>query len=159
MSRQISFFHAERDLIQFVREIEKNNGMIVIGDSAILPTYVENIVLSKMSTYSCKFSIIPAKLVDAYNKRIHNSMTLEFNNCCKGNSLSRTYEVGRLYLAPTCGGNYVPETLALYESLRKYIRTVYHFEKKVGAYFAPEFWEKYHAHYYFATCAGKPVLV
>lgn len=159
MSRQISFFHSEHDSIPFVQEIEKNNGMILIGDSAVPPTFVESIILSKMCTHSCKFSIIPAKLVTAYNNTIPDSAILEFNNCCKGNSLSRTYEIGRIYLAPTRDGNYVPETAELYESLRKYIKTVYRFEKKAGAYFAPDFWEKYSAHYFHATCAGKPILI
>ena len=133
--------------------------MILIGDSAVPPTFVESMILSKMCTYSCKFSIIPSKLVATYNKTIPNSATIEFDNCCKGNSLSRTYEVGRIYLAPIRDGNYVPETAELYESLRKYIKTAYHFEKKAGAYFSLEFWEKYYAHYYYATCAGKPVLI
>lgn len=146
MSRQISFFHSEHDSIRFVQEIDKNKGMILIGDSAVPPTFVESM-------------IIPSKLVATYNKTIPNSATIEFDNCCKGNSLSRTYEVGRIYLAPIRDGNYVPETAELYESLRKYIKTAYHFEKKAGAYFSLEFWEKYYAHYYYATCAGKPVLI
>ena len=159
MSRQISFFHSEHDSIRFVQEIDKNKGMILIGDSAVPPTFVESMILSKMCTYSCKFSIIPSKLVATYNKTIPNSATIEFDNCCKGNSLSRTYEVGRIYLAPIRDGNYVPETAELYESLRKYIKTAYHFEKKAGAYFSLECWENYYAHYYYATCAGKPVLI
>ena len=62
MSRQISFFHSEHDSIRFVQEIDKNKGMILIGDSAVPPTFVESMILSKMCTYSCKFSIIPSKL-------------------------------------------------------------------------------------------------
>ena len=51
MSRQISFFHSEHDSIRFVQEIDKNKGMILIGDSAVPPTFVESMILSKMCTY------------------------------------------------------------------------------------------------------------
>ena len=159
MSRQISFFHSEYDAIRFIQKIAISNGLILIGDSAVPPASLETMILSKMCTYSCKLSIIPIKLVDAYKKSISDSMTIEFNTCCKGNSLSRTYEMGRIYVVPGSDGNYVPETAELYESLRKYIKTAYRFEKKAGAYFAPDFWDKFYAHYYHATCAGRPVLI
>lgn len=159
MSRQISFFHSEHDAIRFMQEIGKNNGMILVGSLAVPAISIENIMLSKMNTHSCKFSIISSKHSTVCRKNIINSMMLEFSNCCKGNGLSRTYEVGRIYLAPTRDGNYVPEAAELYESLRKYIKENYRFEKKAGAYFAPEFWEKYDAHYYYATRAGKPVSI
>ncbi len=35
--------------------------------------------------------------------------------------MSRTYEVGRLYLVPACSGAYVPESATLYEGAPQYI--------------------------------------
>lgn len=159
MSRQIYFFHSECDSIQLLQEIERNNGMVLAGDSVVLPSSVEDTMLSKMNTHSCKFRIVPRKPCFVNCGSIMDGTALEFNNCCKGNSLSRTYEIGRIYLTQTHDGDYISEMVELYELLRKYIKTTYHFEKKAGAYFAPEFWEKYCAHYYHATCAGNPISI
>lgn len=159
MSRQIYFFHSEHDSIRFLQEIGKNNGMILIGNSAVPPICIKNTMLDKMCTHSCQFSVIPSELGSEYCRIHDDSLTFEWSNCCKGNRLSRTYEVGRMYLAPTRDGNYIPETMALYESLRKYIKVAYHFEKKARIYFSLEFWEKYCAHYYHGTNAGIPVRI
>ena len=159
MSRQIYFFHSECDSIRFLQEIERHNGVVLAGDTVVPPLSVEDTMLNKMNTHSCKFSIVPRKPSFANCGRIIDGMAIEFNNCCKGNSLSRTYEIGRIYLTQTHDGDYIPEMVELYELLRKYIKTTYHFEKKAGAYFAPEFWERYCAHYYHATCAGRPISI
>ena len=53
--------------------------------------------------------------------------------------MSRTYEVGRLYLVPACSGAYVPESATLYEALRRYLKAAYHYEQKREPTFLPPF--------------------
>lgn len=73
---------------------------------------------------------------------------------CRGHTRS-----GRLYLVPACSGAYVPESAALYEALRRYLKAAYHYEPKAGAYFSPAFWEKLRTNYYHAARAGRPVFL
>ena len=147
MSRQISFFHAEPDAVRFLQEIDRRGGTFWIGNAAVPPLSMIEAVQDKMSTHLCKFRIVPAGLAAACSASM------------PGNAMSRTYEVGRLYLVPACSGAYVPESAALYEALRRYLKAAYHYEPKAGAYFSPAFWEKLRTNYYHAARAGRPVFL
>ena len=139
MSRQISFFHAEPDAVRFLQEIDRRGGTFWIGNAAVPPLSMIEAVQDKMSTHLCKFRIVPAGLAAACSASMPEAAIIEFCNCCRGNAMSRTYEVGRLYLVPACSGAYVPESAALYEALRRYLKAAYHYEPKAGAYFSPAF--------------------
>lgn len=157
MSRQISFFHSERDLQKFIEVVDCNGGLIVFNDELVPPKLIIDIVIQKMQTHSCKFGIVPSQLTSIWSKSYSDAATIEFNNCCRGNKLSRTYEAGRLYVVPTDKGSYINETSELYDALRKYIKSSYHYERLAGFYFSLDFWEKYCTHYYYATLAGIPI--
>ena len=157
MSRQISFFHSERDLQKFIEVVDCNSGLIVFNDELVPPKLIIDIVIQKMQTHSCKFGIVPSQLTSIQSKSYSDAATIEFNNCCRGNKLSRTYEAGRLYVVPTDKGSYINETRELYDALRKYIKSSYHYERLAGFYFSLDFWEKYCTHYYYATLAGIPI--
>ena len=115
--------------------------------------------LAKMETHSCSFNIIPKSLACTDGASVSNAVQIEFKNCCKGNKLSRTYEVGRFFLMPYCDGTYVTESMQLYNVLTKYIRATYFYKKKAAAWLSPEFLEKYRTHYFFALRAGQPVYL
>ena len=155
MSKQLYFFHSEPDISQLLQEMERFGGLLLVDGVPVPPTSCLDAVLEKMSTFSCTFQILPAALARDSQPPFPREMLIEFKNCCKGNALSRTYEVGRFYMAP---GGYVPETAALYDALAKYIRTAYSYKKAAGAWFSPDFLEKYNARLYHALRAGKPVL-
>ena len=159
MSRQISFFHAEPDAVRFLQEIDRRGGTFWIGNAAVPPLSMIEAVQDKMSTHLCKFRIVPAGLAAACSASMPEAAIIEFCNCCRGNAMSRTYEVGRLYLVPACSGAYVPESATLYEALRRYLKAAYHYEPKAGAYFSPAFWEKLRTNYYHAARAGRPVFL
>ena len=110
MSRQISFFHAEPDAVRFLQEIDRRGGTFWIGNAAVPPLSMIEAVQDKMSTHLCKFRIVPAGLAAACSASMPEAAIIEFCNCCRGNAMSRTYEVGRLYLVPACSGAYVPES-------------------------------------------------
>ena len=157
MSRQISFFHSERDLQKFIEVVDCNGGLIVFNDELVPPKLIIDIVIQKMQPHSCTFDIVPSQLTSIWSKSYSDAATIEFNNCCRGNKLSRTYEAGRLYVVPTDKGSYINETRELYDALRKYIKSSYHYERLAGFYFSLDFWEKYCTHYYYATLAGIPI--
>ena len=136
MSRQISFFHAEPDAVRFLQEIDRRGGTFWIGNAAVPPLSMIEAVQDKMSTHLCKFRIVPAGLAAACSASMPEAAIIEFCNCCRGNAMSRTYEVGRLCLVPA-----------------------YHYEPKAGAYFSPAFWEKLRTNYYHAARAGRPVFL
>ena len=104
MSRQISFFHAEPDAVRFLQEIDRRGGTFWIGNAAVPPLSMIEAVQDKMSTHLCKFRIVPAGLAAACSASMPEAAIIEFCNCCRGNAMSRTYEVGRLYLVPACSG-------------------------------------------------------
>ena len=110
MSRQISFYHAEPDAVRFLQEIDRRGGTFWIGNAAVPPLSMIEAVQDKMSTHLCKFRIVPAGLAAACSASMPEAAIIEFCNCCRGNAMSRTYEVGRLYLVPACSGAYVPES-------------------------------------------------
>ena len=110
MSRQISFFHAEPDAVRFLQEIDRRGGTFWIGNAVVPPLSMIEAVQDKMSTHLCKFRIVPAGLAAACSASMPEAAIIEFCNCCRGNAMSRTYEVGRLYLVPACSGAYVPES-------------------------------------------------
>ena len=161
MSKQISFFHTELDIPRFIQEVESHGGLFLFNKIVMSTVSVEGIMREKMGTHSCKFGIISAELWTRHLQRLETiplEGIIEFNNCHKGRPQSRTYEVGRLYIRANSNGIYTSEAIVLYELLRKFIKTNYCFIKKAGAYFAPDFLEKYNAHYFYATRAGRPVL-
>lgn len=157
MSKQIYFFHTERDTIHLLQEIEMNDGVFLVNSKPMLPTLLSDLILQKMETHSCSFNIIPKSLAYTDGASVSNAFQIEFKNCCKGNKLSRTYEVGRFFLMPYCDGTYVTESMQLYNVLTKYIRATYSYKKKAAAWLSPEFLEKYRTHYFFALRAGQPV--
>lgn len=94
MSRQISFFHAEPDAVRFLQEIDRRGGTFWIGNAAVPPLSMIEAVQDKMSTHLCKFRIVPAGLAAACSASMPEAAIIEFCNCCRGNAMSRTYEVG-----------------------------------------------------------------
>lgn len=93
MSRQISFFHAEPDAVRFLQEIDRRGGTFWIGNAAVPPLSMIEAVQDKMSTHLCKFRIVPAGLAAAAAASMPEAAIIEFCNCCRGNAMSRTYEV------------------------------------------------------------------
>lgn len=94
MSRQISFFHAEPDAVRFLQEIDRRGRHILDGNAAVPPLSMIEAVQDKMSTHLCKFRIVPAGLAAACSASMPEAAIIEFCNCCRGNAMSRTYEVG-----------------------------------------------------------------
>lgn len=161
MGSQISFLHTEEDVISFLEEIEKNDGRIIIDGKIHCPSKVNDNVLLQMSSFACKF-----KIVCSYQQNLeecHSDLTvaagtaIEFLNCCKGNALSRTYEVGRLYITKNEQGIYDSKTYLLYKKLCTYIKKGYLYSNRSHTYFSPTFKHGTEQHYLYASCLGRPI--
>ena len=157
MSRQIYFFHSESDVMEFIRAVDARGGKILVDNSPTPVPLAEDKIIKRMQSYSCKFYVIPAELLSRGIRNVTEAMKIECSNCCKGNALSRTYEIGRLYLAKSDDGTYVKESVRLYESIKRYIKSSYHYLQEKGVYFGPDFGRKYRAHSYYALYAGRPI--
>lgn len=157
MSKQISFFQSAIDTSSFLRVIEKKGGRVVFNGELVPPSLAESAILKKTESHKRIVQVIPHDLFIEELDKIPRGMFIEFAVCSSKNALSRTYEVGRLYLTQTDMGLYTGECLRLYESLSRYIRKTYRYEKVALGYFAPDFWEKYQSNYYCAVRAGVPV--
>lgn len=157
MSRQISFFQSEVDAVRFIQEVENCGGKMLIDGAFIAPSSAVYTVLNKMQTKPSKFKIVPRQFEVAWIGEIFR--TIEFNICCRHNKLSRTYDIGRLYIVRNDDGHYCEETVRLYDELVKYIKKFYHYDKKSRIYFAEDFWGKYCVHYYYAVCGNRPILI
>lgn len=163
MGRQIRFVHTEEDISQFLSSIEENHGRILLDGVAVLPTCVEDAVLYQMNSKMCQFEIVDSARDDwtgnMFHNHILNGVSIEFSNCTKGNSYSRTYEIGRLYISQRSSGGYDAQTLALFEKLRKYIKKHYQYSQKAQIYTSASFLESYALHRVYVTQLGRKVLI
>ena len=137
-----------------VNIVTRKLGTMKLRSSVMNEDMISSAELSRAACCNLGESFVTNPSVDV---SYSDAATIEFNNCCRGNKLSRTYEAGRLYVVPTDKGSYINETSELYDALRKYIKSSYHYERLAGSYFSLDFWEKYCTHYYYATLAGIPI--
>lgn len=161
MGSQIRFFHTEADVVFFLREIQLNGGSFLIDGIPHRPLEVADEVLSQMCSYTSKFQIVCSEQQlsesDSSGVSLNAGSSIEFLNCCKGNSLSRTYEMGRLFVANTEQGGYSPEIYSLYKKLCAYIKKRYSYSKSAEAYFSQTFVKEIDRRYLYACCLGRPI--
>lgn len=161
MGRQIEFVHIEDDIIPFLREFEKNGGCIIYNyDLKPMLAHSETII-SQMSTRFSKYNVIPRctsySLSDSCN--VLSGTIVEFSNSRKGNSLSRTYEVGRLFIMQMPEGSYEPNAVMLYNKMCEYIKSNYFYSRSAKIYYSPSFKKEYDRHYYYVARLGKKVIL
>lgn len=161
MGKQISFLHTQEAAANLLKKVERLNGRIIVNGYAHLPSHVEKDIILQMNSFFCQYAIIyaPQQTVESYrtDASVNAGTAIEFLNCCKGNPLSRTYEVGRLYIVKDCHGQYDPSTHALYTQLCKYIKKCYNFDSHSQVYFEPTFKQGYDSNYLYATRLGIPI--
>lgn len=161
MSRQIKFVHTEEDIASFLLEIEKIGGFLIHKQVICSAPNLTEKVLSQMSTPFCKFYIVPNSQKDdgVVTTDALSGKVIEFLNCRKGNTLSRTYEVGRLFLAADQNAHYDPDMLLLYKALNAYIKKHYLYSSKAQLYYSPAFKAQYDRKYYYAARLGKLITL
>lgn len=112
-----------------------------------------------MQSDQCRFYIIPDLGVSQMQGTADKSHLIEFDNCCKRNETSRTYEVGRLFVIADINGEYDKKVLGAFQNLSAYIKKNCIYSKKSRVYFGQDFLSKYRDKYYFALSGGvKPIL-
>lgn len=160
MGRQIRFIHSERDLIPFLSNVVQLGGEFWIGGKVYQSEDAVQCLLDKMNTDSCFAYILHLSQNDCeWNTPNPASVYgIEFSNCYKGNALSRTYYVGRLYIQPDSQGNYIPEVEELYAAIAKYIKKNYDYIKKYRLYVGSDFHTQYKRRYYFAIDTITPLV-
>ena len=156
MGRQIEFVHIEDDIIPFLSAIEKNGGYIVSNGAVKPPLTYSDTIISQMATPVGQCGIVRTNMFsDSFC--VSSGNVVEFTNCKKGNSLSRVYEVGRLFISPTPDGVYDPAMLKLFDAMRKYIKLNYCYSRNAKIYYSPLFKEQYERCYYYAAKIGKRI--
>ncbi len=160
MSHQVYFLQSEEDLIQFLDYLEMLKSVIWTGKRIVPPNEVKHDIDLLVSSPLSKVILIPDSVLSSVKLREKEELKkvngIEMLLCCKNNSLSRTYEVGRLYCAVNndfCHSQLVE----FYCTLKAFIIKNYYYSTNARVYFAPMFKRKYDAHYYFATQMGIPI--
>lgn len=156
MGRQIEFVHIEEDILPFLTAVEELGGYIVYGDDIQLPLVHADTILSQMATPISQFHIASTTVLNN-QVGVLSGNVVEFTNCNKGNSLSRVYEVGRLFISPTSDSVYDPGVLKLFDSMREYIKHNYFYSKIARMYYSPAFKAHYDRNYYYVAKAGRRI--
>ena len=156
MGRQIEFIHIEDDIAPFLAAIEKCGGDLVCDGDVKPPLAFLEIIISQMATSVGQCSIVPSNMFSG-SFSVLSGNVVEFTNCKKGNSLSRVYEAGRLFISPTPDGVYDPHLLKLFEAMREYIKRNYCYSKSSKIYYSPSFKEQYDRCYYYAAKIGRRI--
>ena len=149
MSKQTHFVHIEEDIHSFLSFLEQEGGWIIWGGRVYKPFDLERQMMEKMGTDRRQYQITTRETLAA-----GWGQAIELSNCYRGNPLSRTYEIGRIYLTKTENGTYDEELLALFQKLHSYIRKTYSYSRNAQIYYSDAFKMKYDVKYYFATRAG-----
>lgn len=157
MGRQIEFIHTEEDIASFLLEIERNGGYFIHNQFACPAPALAEMILSQMATPLCKLYIAPNGYVgnNKVEMDIHHGTVIEFLNCRKGNSLSRIYEIGRLYVTHSSASAYDSDAILLFNKLREYINANYFYSKKAKIYYSASFKAQYEQKYYYASRLGR----
>ena len=163
MGHQVELVFTEDDVIELLAAIEHFGGAIVYNGLAVLPTDLATEMISKMKTRQGMFAIINAtdQIPDStlLSQSILTGRVLELSLCTKGNPDSRTYEVGRLYLAPNIGNGYDQALMALYNNLKQWIRKEYCYSKTAKVYYSIQFKSLYDRNYYHVHRCRRPITL
>lgn len=151
MGKQTRFVHVEEDIYDFLSFLEGEGGYILWDGRAVKPLSLEREIVERMGSWRCQYQITACSEVGIDEKKCS---TIEFTSSSKGNSLSRTYEPGRIYLARTEEGIYDERLLALFAKLHGYIRKSYSYSAKATIYYSGTFKKQYDRQYYYVTQAG-----
>ena len=161
MSHQIYFLQNEDDAVTFLDILSKLDAIVWTGNALKLPSELKDEINNQMSSFFCKYTIIPQIVMDVLRLNdIDSSLDMigiEFLICCKRNALSRTYEVGRIYYKENENIGCNDQMLLLYRQLKKFISENYLFSKNARIYIAPHFKQKYGENYFEATQLGRPI--
>ena len=116
--------------------------------------------IEHMKTDSCKCLIAPSdkNIFDDIGIKLGGKHFIEFDNCYRGSELSRTYEVGRLFIKKNSFGKYDDSALCAFNELAKYIKKNYVYSKTSKIYFGEDFMEKYSKKYYYGTVGNVKMI-
>lgn len=140
VSRQVYFVHTDLDVHRFLEVIQTHHGRFVVEGKLIHPLDLEESILTGMASDCSRFYLADESLEYA---GALDGVSVEFKNCTKGNPLSRTYELGRLYLRRNSLGQYDAAALALYQKLSSFIKRNYNYSKNAHVYASRHFMEGY----------------
>ena len=163
MSYQIYFLQDEYDTLMFLEVLSELKAMVWTGSVFKLPLELKDEIKNQMSSYFCKYTIIPQTGMDILQINDREASVdmigIEFLICCKRNALSRTYEVGRIYYKENEYNSCNEQMLLLYRQLKKFMSKNYSFSKNARIYVAPHFKQKYGENYLQATQLGRPITL
>lgn len=163
MSYQIYFLQHEDDAVRFLETLSELDAIVWTGNAFKLPSELKDEIKKQMSSFLCKYTIIPQTGMDILRlndkEASADRIGIEFLICCKGNVLSRTYEVGRIYYNENQDNSCNEQVLLLYRQLKKFMCKNYSFSKNARIYVAPHFKQKYGKNYLQATQLGCPITL
>lgn len=163
MSYQIYFLQDEDDAFKFLEVLSELNVIVWTGNAFKLPLELKDDIKNQISSYFRKYIIIPQTGMDILQLNNRETsmdmMGIEYLICCKGNALSRTYDLGRIYYKENEHNGCNEQTVLLYQQLKKFMRKNYSYSKNAKTYIAPHFKQKYEENYLQATQLGRPIML
>lgn len=162
MGKQLYFAHVEDDVAQFLEYLEKVNVRFVVNGVLYTPSQMLKQVESEMTSSRLLQYTVVGVPEDSFTKqaqaaRIADGTGIEILNCCRGNSESRTYDKGRIYLRTTEKGAYDENALALYKKLYQYFKKNYLYHKQSGVYASNTFEHLYEQEKVYLSQLGCPM--
>ena len=149
MSRQIRFVQSEEDIQNFLHYIYSIDYVLLHKDSGLDNIYsATNFLMDKINSFESQYHIIPKSL--SYTERV-----LEYDATVRGNSLSRVYEIGRIYICYGITGQYNQNAMQCYEQLRRYIKKNYIYHKEEQLYVGPEFEKMREKKHWYCAQSGR----
>ena len=149
MSRQLYFVQSEEDIRDFLHYIYNIDYMLLHKDG-----YLDNIcsatnfLMDNINSFDSQYHILPKSL--SYTER-----DLEYIATVRGNSLSRVYEIGRIYICRDTFGQYNQDAMQCYIKLRQYIKKNYFYNKESRLYVGPEFEKMRETKHWYCAQSGR----
>lgn len=151
MSRQLYFVQSEEDIRNFLHYIYDIDYMLLYKYG-----YLDDIcsatklLIDNINSFESQYHILPKSL--SYTER-----DLEYTATVRGNSLSRVYEIGRIYLCRDTFGQYNPDALQCYAQLQRYIKKNYTYHKENQLYVGPEFEKMREKKHWYCAQSGRNI--
>ena len=146
MGRQIYFVQSEKDansFLDYVYQIES----CLLFKKQLLSIETAKEILS-MLTWQRQASIVTSAYqgsLDDYECRVLGysvELMLSLPSC----KIDNSYEVGRIYIRRDPEGNFRADTLKRYNSLYRYIKKNYIYDKEYRQYYGPDLWKRLSDH-------------
>lgn len=160
MSYQIYLYQKEEDAEQFLDYLSTLDVVIWSQNEFKTPMQIKDKLAEITASFMTTCIVIPTEnmcyLPAEINVITVGEIGMEFLMCCRGNALSKAYDVGRIYYRSRECSPCNEAVIATYKKLKRFIRRNYKYKKGgIGVYIGPHFERAYQENKLCATWARK----